>query len=110
MYTVNPGEFKYPITIEYPENVVDTDNIPIQQWSIKLKCKAKILNISGKEQILNQGNSFEDVKRFVIRYPKGVVITNKDRILYNGNYYNVEYPSDIQEMHKYLEIVARLII
>ncbi|NFN48908.1 hypothetical protein FDB52_10185 [Clostridium botulinum] len=48
-------------------------------------------------------------KRFIIRYPKNIDVNNNDIIIYNNKRYNITYPSDIKEQHKYLEIVAELI-
>ena len=103
MYTINPGDFKHPIEIQ------NIDNTPLNSYITALKVKAKIVNISGKEVAMAQGDSLVQLKRFIIRYPKNIEITNEDRLIYNSKIYNIKYPSDVQEEHKYLEIVAELV-
>ncbi len=108
MYRINPGEFKHPIEIISFKAYVNEDNIPISIDEVILKTKARILNISGKEKILGDGVSSINSKRFYIRY-KNISISAKDKIKYAGKLYNITYVSDVEEKHKYLEIVAELI-
>lgn len=110
MIKFNPGEFRNLISIEKSISVNNVDNIPVNQWSTIHQCRAKIINVSGKEVALSQGEVFRDTKRFIIRYPRSVEITNSDRVLYNNKYYQIKYPSDIQERREYLEIVAEVIV
>ncbi|MGL5190920.1 MAG: phage head closure protein [Cetobacterium sp.] len=110
MIKINPGEFRNLISIEKSIVTTDIDNIPVNEWTVIHQCRAKILNISGKEVALSQGEVFRDTKRFIIRYPRSVEITNSDRIVYNNKYYQIKYPSDIQERKEYLEIVAEVIL
>ena len=110
LYTINPGEFKHLIQIgKYISNEKDEDNIPIEKFEVKLETKAQIINVSGKEIALNEGKAKVINKRFIIRYPRHVEITNNDILIYNNKNYNITYSSDIKEQHKYLEIVAELI-
>lgn len=107
--TINSGEFRHIIQIQKHTPTLDDDGIPIGKWDTVYECKAKIINTSAKEYILNQGTVGEDTKKFTIRYPKSISITNEDRLIYNNIIYNISYASDIQELHKYLEIVAEVI-
>lgn len=110
MIIYNPGEFRNLIRIETATLTNNSDNIPVKEWDIIHQCRAKIINISGKEVVLSQGESFKDSKRFIIRYSRSVKITTSDRIFYNGEYYDIKYVSDIQERHNYIEIVAEVVI
>ncbi len=113
MYTINPGEFKHPIRIQRFVSGVDEDHIPIEEgWKdiIPNKIfKSKIKNISGRETIVAQGTTSIRNKRFYIRYSKSLNLINKDRIVYNEQNYNITYVSDIEEAHKYYEIVAEMV-
>ncbi|MBY6836918.1 head-tail adaptor protein [Clostridium botulinum] len=110
LYIINPGEFKHQIEIgKYASGGVDEDDIPAEKFEVKLTTKAQIINVSGKEIALNKGEAKVINKRFIIRYPKNIDVTNNDIIIYNNKRYNITYPSDIKEQHKYLEIVAELI-
>lgn len=109
MDIINAGEFKHSIIIQRKTNGVDEDNIPCENWDDILSTRAKIKNISGYEKIIAQADTSIDKKRFYIRYKKGLDLTSKDRILYNGKVYNITYASDIEDLHKYLEIVCELV-
>lgn len=109
MEIINSGEFKHPIIIQRNINGVDEDNIPCETWNDLLSTRAKIKNISGYETIIAQADTSVIKKRFYIRYKKGLDLTTKDRILYNNKYYNITYVSDIEDLHKYLEIVCEVI-
>ena len=109
MYIINPGELKHPIKIQRKSNITDDDNIPVEKWSDLLVTRAKIKNISGYEKIIAQANTNIDNKRFYIRYKKGLELTDKDRIWYNDSPYNIIYVNDIEDLHKYFEIVTEIV-
>ncbi|MBY7006796.1 head-tail adaptor protein [Clostridium botulinum] len=112
MKNINSGEFKHPIRIERFFNGVNEDNIPTKEWKdiIPNKIfKAKIKNTSGYEKIIANGDASIDKKRFYIRYKKDLNLKSKDRIVYNEQVYDITYVSDIEELHKYYEIVAELV-
>lgn len=108
MYIINPGELKHPIIITTTINGIDGDGIPEETSITLLETKAKILNISGKEFILADGISTKNSKRFYIRW-KNIDLTSKNKIIYNNKTYNITSVSDIEEKHKYFEIVAELV-
>ena len=109
MDIINSGEFKHPIKIQRKTNGVDEDNIPTETWNDILSARAKIKNISGYETIIAQSDASINKKRFYIRYKKDLDLTSKDRVLYNEKFYNITYVSDIEDLHKYLEIVCEVI-
>ncbi|MFT8349471.1 phage head closure protein [Clostridium saccharoperbutylacetonicum] len=109
MDIINSGEFKHPIKIQRKINGVDDDNIPTETWNGLLSTRAKIKNISGYETIVAQADASINKKRFIIRYKKGLELTDKDRVLYNDKPYNITYVSDIEDLHKYLEIVCEVV-
>lgn len=109
MDIINAGEFKSRISIQRKVSSVDEDNIPCESWSDLLSTRAKIKNISGYEKIIAQADTSIDKKRFYIRFKKGLDLTSKDRILYNDKIYNITYASDIEDLHKYFEIVCELV-
>lgn len=109
MDIINAGEFKHPIKIQRKVNGVDEDNIPCESWNDLLSTRAKIKNISGYETIVAQAETSVIKKRFYIRYKKDLDLTDKDRVLYNSKTYNITYVSDIEDLHKYYEIVCEVI-
>lgn len=109
MDIINAGEFKHPIRIQRKTNGIDEDNIPTETWNDILATKAKIKNISGYETIVAQADTSVVKKRFYIRYKKGLDLTDKDRIFHDDEFYNITYVSDIEDLHKYLEIVCEVV-
>lgn len=110
MYLIDPGEFKHPIEIKrFSPSGVDEDNIPTKGDSTLLKTRAKIRNKSGRETIIANGEASVITKLFIIRYPRGIEITEKDKVLYRGKPYNITYVSDVEDLNKYLEIVCELV-
>ena len=109
MDIINSGEYKHPIEIQRYFNKVDKDHIPRKVWETILKTRAKIKNISGYEKIIANADTGINKKRFYIRYKKGLDLTTKDRILYNGTNYNITYVSDVEELHRQVEIVAEVV-
>lgn len=112
MIKIPAAEFRNPIKIQRFFNGIDEDNIPLKEWKDIVPNKifrAKILNISGKETIIAQADAIINSKRFYIRYSRSLNLSNKDRIVYNNKIYNITYVSDIEEAHKYYEIVAELV-
>lgn len=109
MNVINVGEYKHPIEIQRFISGVNEDHIPIKKWETILKTKAKIKNMSGYEKIIANADVGIDKKRFYIRYKKGLNLTNKDRIVYNSINYNITYVSDVEELHRQIEIVAEVV-
>lgn len=109
MEIINAGEFKHLIIIQRKTNGIDEDNIPCESWTDILSTRAKIKNISGYEKIIAQADAYIDKKRFIIRYKKALDLSDKDRILYNNKAYNITYVSDIEDLHKYFEIVSEVV-
>lgn len=109
MKVINSGEYKHPVHIQRYVAGVDEDGIPTEEWETILKTKAKIKNMSGYEKIIANAETGWDKKRFYIRYKKGLNLTNKDRIVYNDSYFNITYASDVEELHRQIEIVGEVV-
>lgn len=101
--------FKHPIEIQRYISSIDGDGIPIEEYTTILRTRSKIKNMSGYEKIIANADTGIDKKRFYIRYKKDLNLTTKDRIVYDGDSYNITYVSDIEELHKYYEIVAEIV-
>lgn len=102
---VNPGEFKKRITIiKYTAGGTDEDGYPTgKQKETVRSCKAKVTNVSGKEMFVVQTELSEINKRFLVRYTKDVIDTSMI-VEYQGKEYDIEYVSDIEDAHAYIEI------
>lgn len=102
-FKINPGELRHPIIIERCISS-KKDNIPISIWRIVLEARAKILNVRGSEVTLANGTTAKIEKSFYIRYSKLNKITNKDRVIFNDDVFDIVYVNNIDECNKFLEI------
>lgn len=107
-FSINPGEFKHPITIESKgKGVKNEDGImEYPEPLILLSTRAKILNIKGSEFIQALADSAKITKKFYIRYNPKVVINETHTIDFKGSKYNILYPNNIEEANRYLEIIG----
>lgn len=106
-FYVDAGEFKHRIQIQEFKEDVNNDDIPTKTWTTIVNIKAKVINTSGREYMQGQGTGREHYKKMYIRYPK-IDITNKHRIVYNNELYDITYVNNVDDANKYLEIVVGL--
>lgn len=109
-FIINSGELREPIIIQrYKGMDKDDDGVPCEKWDSIINPKAKIVNIKFEEQLIAQGQGLEEIKIFYIRYPKGIQLTRKDRILYKNTYFNIIGLDDIENKGMYLAIKGEFI-
>ncbi|MCF0163191.1 MAG: head-tail adaptor protein [Fusobacterium necrophorum] len=113
MYTINQGTFKHKIELLEHNSLIDHDNIASTEWIVILSCRARIRNNISKEIEVEHGTRFSSTKKVTIRYPKHLPYfdsedSNRYRLKYNNNIYNIISMSDIQEENKYLEMIISL--
>lgn len=103
-------DFRHPIQIFKYISEENEDNIPIDtQNKLTINARAKVINVSGREIILSNGDASYTTQRFYIRYRK-IKFTPQDAMLkYNNNLYNILSITDVEEAHKVYEIVAELV-
>ena len=107
MIKIKNSELKHKIEIIKVEQSVNEYYEPIEKETTLLKARAKILNISGKEVITSDKITSNIVKRFYIRYRKTDIDTSC-KLKYNNKTYNITYVSDIEDEHKFFEIVGEI--
>lgn len=110
MFKINPGEFKHPVIIQSLEITKDQDGFEVEEWQDLFKPRAKINNTTGKEFQAGASENAIITTKFTIRASRAYNVTNRDRIVYNNNVYDIKYVNNILENHIYLEIVAELVM
>lgn len=105
-FKINTGEFKHPIKIEKfnEDKIIDDDGIPSEHWSPFIKTKAKITNLTFEELVIAEGQGYKKILNFYIRFPKSKKVTRKDRIYYDGNYYDIKSLDDVENAHRILAL------
>lgn len=110
-FKINTGEFKHPIRIERfnkDNSIVDDDGIPVSNWSPLISTKAKITNLTLEETVIAEGEGYKKILNFYIRYPRTKEVTEKDRIFYNGKFYNIKHYDDVENAHRILALRGEL--
>lgn len=82
------GRLDLVIVIERAgEPVIDQDGVPQETWSALVTMRAQMIQSSTEEFIRAYGASEETAVVFRTRYIAG--ITNADRLVYDGQVYNI---------------------
>lgn len=77
-------------------------------------CWSKLKNISGKEYIAAKANNSENIVTFTVRYcnkTKDILTpgnTKNYRVNYNGFIYDIEYASDFNNSHRYIDLKCKV--
>lgn len=106
----NPGEYNKKIKIIQKVTVKDKDGFDSDdQEKLVLQTYAKIKTTSGFTLFVNDTDFEKALTNFTIRYPI-TLITRDMFVVYNNNYYSIEYLNNIDEANIELEIQAKLVV
>lgn len=105
-FKITTGELKHKIFIQRATKIKNDDGLIVESWKEILRCKAKIVNKSGKEIQIASGTATNITTRFYIRYSRGLNLTTKDRIEFNNKIFNIVYASNILENNQWYEIIG----
>ena len=109
-FEIKSHEFRHAIEFQAKTGGIDEEGLPIDgEWTTYFKTRAKVLSTSSTEKLQAKEVSVEIDKTFYIRARRDKVITEKNRILYKGDYYNIVYLNNVQDGDLYIEIKAKLI-
>ena len=88
---VNAGEFIHSIEVQrLTSSEIDDNGIMVESWETLFKTRAKVLNKTNKEFLTTNVTEYERVnKQFIFRSDRKNKVTAKDRIIYDGEIYNV---------------------
>lgn len=98
-YRVNCGEFIHPIEIQrLVSTEVDENGIMVEVWETLFQTRAKAYTSTNKEYLDNNITEYERVnKKFVFRTIRNKKVNAKDRVLYDGEIYNVSSAYDYDD-------------
>lgn len=77
-------------------------------------CWAKVKNINGSEYVEAKATNSESIITFTVRYcnkTKEILIPGNSKIFrvrYNNVYYDIEYPSDFNNSHRYIDLKCKV--
>ena len=100
---INPGRLNRRITIMRYQAIEDELGNQVQQLVPLKSCWAEIRQIRGKEQLEYYKNVNELVYKITLRYTD---VTEKDVVVYKGRQFQVNYPNNLMEDNRYLELMC----
>lgn len=103
---MNPGKLTKRIEIQTSSEFIDSNNVCKQEWVLKAKVWASMNNLYGKEYWSAKQYESENAVEFVIRYLSCKDLNIKDRIFYNGIYYNILSVDNVQYKNEIWKIKA----
>ena len=88
---VNAGEFIHHIEIQrLTSNQINDEGIMVEEWKTLFSTRAKVTNKTNKEFLTTNVTEYERVnKQFIFRTDRMNKVRAKDRVLYDGEIYNI---------------------
>lgn len=107
MVIIEIGKLNKRITIQQKVLITDDEGYQKEDWKDVATVWSKVENLHGREFFQAQAVNSKASCKFTIRYKKG--LSTAMRILYDGKLYNILYVDDIQESHRFIEIMSEVI-
>lgn len=98
-YQINAGSYIHPLTFErLTSNGIDELGNPNQTWDVLFKTRCSISNNTGNETMKQEVTEYETVtKKMYFRTNRRVKLTSKDRVFYDGEYWNIKSAYDYDD-------------
>ena len=105
-YMIDCGELVHSIQIER-KTITTIKGIVEETWKVIYKPRCAVNNNTGSEYLKNGIELYDKIsKKFTFRTNRNVEIKPSDRILYDGNYYNVTSIYDYDDNGIYTIAIA----
>ena len=105
-YIIDCGKLVHSIQIER-KTMTTVKGIVEETWEVIYKPRCAVNNNTGSEYLKNGIELYDKIsKKFTFRTNRNVEIKPSDRILYDGNYYNVTSIYDYDDNGIYTVAVA----
>ncbi len=75
-----------------------------ETWQAMRKMKGVLISLSGREQYVTGKTEVFRTHKFVVAYPIGITITEKDRFTLGARVFEIQVVVDSAEQHRNLEI------
>ena len=105
-YIIDCGKLVHSIQIER-KTITTVKGIVEETWDVIYKPRCAVNNNTGSEYLKNGVELYDKIsKKFTFRTNRQVEIKPSDRILYDGNYYNVTSIYDYDDNGIYTVAIA----
>lgn len=107
-YRFNAGEFIHPLTFErLISDGIDELGNPQQTWGKLFNTRCVISNNTGSETMKQDVTEYETVnKKMYFRTNRRVKLTSKDRVIYDGDYWNIKSVFDYDDKGIITQVIA----
>ena len=106
---ISAGELRHRIQIQSPSTLQDSVGQPTTEWTTYYTCWAKIATAKG--QFTFQGSEFTSKTTYLIsmRYQPRVPVAVSDRVLFNGEVYEIEFIDNVRQLNRELLLTCHVI-
>ena len=105
-YIIDCGKLVHSIQIER-KTITTVKGIVEETWEVIYKPRCAVNNNTGSEYLKNGVELYDKIsKKFTFRTNRQVEVKPSDRILYDGNYYNVTSIYDYDDNGIYTVAIA----
>ena len=106
-YKVDAGKLIHPIEIQRKTTSKPINGIVEDFWETLYAPRAAVSNATGKEYLKDGIELYGRIsKKFTVRTNRHIELLPSDRILYNGNYYDVTSVYDYDDVGMFTVLVA----
>ena len=101
---ITAGKRNRMVVLQRKTQAIDDYGGTVDTWTTYATVWSRVAPLKGRELIAAQAARSEVTTRFEMLYRSGV--TEDDRIVYGGKYYNINAVIDPEEKHEDLQIMA----
>ena len=101
---IKPGSFRHTIIIQRATRTPIGGGSNTTMWNTHLTLRCKLTPLSSNERIYAQRIESDITHRILMRYVADILPS--DRVNFNGRYFNIKPPLNLEEANRYLEIGA----
>lgn len=76
----------------------------LETWQAKRKMKGVLISLRGNERFITGKTEVYRTHKFVVDFPVGITITEKDRYALGARTFDIQVVSDPAETHRFLEV------
>ena len=103
-FRYSAGEFKYPI--KFKKRKKATSSLEDDTYILFFECKAKVKKAKAAEQKSENRITAQKELNLIIRFPKGIEITEYDIFEFKNRHFNITFLDNIEELDVYLELIG----
>lgn len=101
------GKLRHRVTIQKRSRAQDPSGEESDVFTAIAEVWASVEPLTGREQFTAQQILSEVTHRIRMRYIPGITVSARDRIVYGTRLFDIQFPANLEERNKELEITAK---